>query len=253
VGVVWLTRFGLVLALALALLPPTALPTVSVPEVLAADDDLPDPPDLGDVVLEDALSDGEIIPPGTCPTGKALGENVDEGLILKVRGPCRPDDKEASVQVLMRGLGVQDGEVALEFKTVQGGDRAGTYLYMQVAGRNWIAAYLNPNEGTARLLQSVDGQVSTLGSREDLDQLVDPSDWNRAALRGSGSEVWLLVNDEPVLYSDDAAVGAGRAGVGLARSGSPNDGDEAAVVLRNLTVTALADADPERMPVSQAP
>jgi hypothetical protein len=252
VRVVWLTRFALVLVLTLMMLSPTLARDTGI-QTAHADDELPDPPALGDIILEDALADGKVIPTGICPTGKGIGETVGEGLILKVRGPCRPEDKESSVQVLMRGLGVQDGEVAIEFKTVQGGDRAGTYLYIQVAGRSWLAGYLNPAEGTARLLRSVDGQISTLGTREDLDPLVDPGDWNRAALRASGTEVWLLVNDEPLLYSDDAALGAGRAGIGLTRSGPLTDGEEAAVVLRNLTVTALADGDPARVPVYQAP
>jgi len=190
---------------------------------------------------------GKVIPARTCPTGKALGENVGEGLILKVRGPCQPDDKESSVQVLMRGLGVQDGGVAAEFKTVQGSDRAGTYLYTQVAGRSWLGYYLNPAEGTARLLKSVDGQISMLGLREDLDQVADLSDWIRVALRSSGSEVWLLVNDEPFLYSDDATRGAGRLWRGANPLGHafrwPGSGRRAAQPNRHCTGRRRSRAD----------
>src|SRR5689334_12785518 len=129
-----LRRFGVAVGLALAVLVQGVATTAA-----RAADPLPTPPDPGPVVMEDNLTDGRVIPPGTCPTGRALGENVGEGLILKVRGPCRPDDKEASVQVLMRGLGVQDGDVAIDFKAVQGIERAGLYLYVQVAGRSYLA------------------------------------------------------------------------------------------------------------------
>jgi len=216
-------------------------------------EEIPEPPALGAVVLRDALLDGTVIPTGACPTGRSLGETVSEGLRLKVQGRCRSEDSDATVQVLVRGLGTQDGETAVDFKPVAGAQRSSVRLFTRVAGRSWLAAYLNPGDGTATVMRSADGAVSELASRSDLGEQIRLTDWNRLALRTDGSQAWLLLNAQPMLYVSDAGDEAGRAGVGLSRLGSPDAGDEAAVVLRDLTVAALADGDAERAPVYQRP
>ena len=216
-------------------------------------DEIPEPPLLGAVVLRDALRDGTVIPTGVCPTGRAVGENVGDGLRLKVQGRCRSDDSDAIVQVLVRGLGTQDGEIAIDFKPVAGAQHSSVRLFTRVVGRSWLAAYVNPGDGTVTLMRSSDGAVSELASRSDLAEQIHASDWNRLALRTDGDQAWLLLNAEPVLYAQDAGEEAGRAGVGLARLGSPDSSDEATVLLRDLTVAALAEGDAERAPVYQRP
>ena len=77
---------------------------------------------------------------------------------------------------------------------------------------------------------------------------MDPSDWNRVALRVRGTEAWLLVNDVPVLYSAEALDQAGSVGVELVREGSTEDEDDAVVVFKDLTLSSVTGSDPTRAP-----
>ena len=78
----------------------------------------------------------------------------------------------------------------------------------------------------------------------------DPTAWNRVAVRTMGTDVWLLINDEPFLYAPDAIDQVGGVALELVREGNTEDEEEAVVVFKDLTLSSLPDTDPARAPKS---
>ena len=65
-------------------------------------------------------------------------------------------------------------------------------------------------------------------------------------MRMQGPELWLLVNDQPILSVSDGALTTGTMWVSLLRTGDPGDPQESAVVVRNLRLSGLAEGDQAR-------
>ena len=214
---------------------------------------VPTPPAVVGGVYANDLTGPEIFPTGECPGGKALGVNVGEGFKFTVRGKCVPDQAQANVAQLGRGIGFWDGDAALDFKVVVGQERATIALYARYLNRNGVEARVDVGAGELKLVQRKDGDMATLASRADLGSLIDASNWNRLAFRARGGEVWLLLNDVPVLYAADTIDQVGMVGIQVLRDGSPDDDDEVSVVFRDLTLSKVVDSPDERAPVYQAP
>ena len=89
-------------------------------------------------------------------------------------------------------------------------------------------------------LKSVNGQDSVIGQAQLLaGQGANAEGWMSMAIRVHGPQLWLLVNDQPVLYVEDTTFEAGGVMLQLYRSGSLDDDAETSVLLRNLRVTNL--------------
>ena len=97
------------------------------------------------------------------------------------------------------------------------------------------------------------GENKTVASRQGLGQVMDPTAWNRVALRVKGGEAWLLINDTPVLYTADVIDQSGGIGIALVREGDPEDEEEVVVVFKDLTLSTVAGAEPGRQPSYTAP
>lgn len=205
--------------------------------------DIPEPPAVDAMLLQSSLTGPDIFDARTCPTGLASGSYVGEGFKLSVKGRCVPDAPAANLPLPAPHTAVLDHDVAVDFKAVAGVDRAGLNLYARVRdSANLITAYINIGVGKIELIRR-DGAVNrTVSGRTDLADLIDRSDWNRVALRLRGKEVWVLLNDDPVLYAGDMSDQPGGIGIGLVREGNPNDTAEVAVVFRDLAISSLADS-----------
>jgi hypothetical protein len=116
-----------------------------------------------------------------------------------------------------------------------------------------FAASLSFGSGEATLFKRDGGNDTVVASRQDLHDTLDPTAWNRLALRVKGGEAWLLVNDEPYLYASDVIDQVGGVGLELIREGSTVDEEEIVTVFRDLTLSSLADADPARAPTHTSP
>lgn len=208
----------------------------------------PVPPDLGTAIVDDPLTAPSIFPVGNCPTGQAGGDVVGEGYIIKVRGRCRATDSVAEGAVRTRGLIFEDGDVALDVKVAQGNQRTGFNIFVRVREGSHVSAYLNPAAGFASLSMLQGGVATVLAENLTVEMAADPDAWNRVALRASGSNAWLLVNDEPVLFAPGVLTEFGEVGIRVLREGDLNDAAESAVVFRNLAVSALDNGDPDRAP-----
>jgi len=213
----------------------------------------PDAPALGNVVIDDPLTTPAVIPPLTCPSGLSVGENVSEGLIIKLHGRCEWNSPWTGLPMGASGLSILDGDTAVDFKVVRGGPRTLAGLIVRARQGSALTAWVNPNTGITGLIRTVDGFDEAIASRIDAHRLASRNDWNRVAVRTRGSEAWVLLNGQPILHTNAATVGVGGVEVAVLRDGNLDDPEEAAVVFRNLTVTTLAGGDPVRAPTYQAP
>jgi hypothetical protein len=234
-------------ALGLVLWPAAAPPTIQA--AAPAVQDMPASPGLGATLFESALTGPEVFAPGSCPTGAAGGENVGEGFKLSVRGRCVAGANAANLPVPGREITVWDGDLAIGFRVDAGAERAGINFYVRIRdSANLLSAYLNLAAGHIELFRRENGVNTVVASRQDLGDFMDPTDWNRLALRLRGGQVWLLINDEPVLHASDMPDYSGGIGLGLVREGNIDDQDEVAVVFRDLVLSGLegpADVEPE--------
>lgn len=206
----------------------------------------PSPPPLGAVTYENPLKEEKIFKASRCFGGLGMGHYVGEGFKLRLMGRCFLLLDESEMSVEAQGVRIGDGEVALDFKVVDLAERVRIGLYVRGVNEQLIGAHLHPARGEASLFTQVEGKANDLGYRNNV--VAPPYEWNTLALRVSGYNVWLLVNDEPVLHSGEVHADAGKVFLELIRDGNPDDEDEAAVVFRDLTLTALEGGDPERAP-----
>jgi hypothetical protein len=206
--------------------------------------DVPDPPELGEVLFQASLTGPEVFAPGRCPTGAAFGENVEAGFRLAVLGKCVSEAEAANLPVPGRDITIWDGDVALDFRVDAGAERAGINLFARIHEGRYLAAYLSLATGRAELFRRENGVNTVVASRDDLADL-DPSGWNRLALRFRGGQLWLLVNDTPMLYASDVLDQAGGIGIAVVREGNVGDTDEVAVMFKDLTVTGFAETPAE--------
>jgi hypothetical protein len=209
------------------------------------------PPPLGAVTYENPLRDERVFKAGRCFGGRAFTQYVGEGFKLRVMGTCfLLSEDEAWITVPANGVTVGDGDVALDFKVVDGLPRARVGLYVRNADGRQIGARVHPGKGEASLFSSFESQPTELASSYNLGSVLQPGDWNRMAMRVSGPDVWLLLNDEPVLYASGVHTAAGGVIVELVRDGTAGEDDkeESAIVVRNLELTALEGGEPSRAP-----
>jgi hypothetical protein len=219
-------------------------------------DGLPPAPQVGATVLEDALTTPGLLQPSTCPTGRGGGAFVGEGYLMKVVGLCYDGSSTAGFGVRFEGLAFSDGEARLEMKPVSAVERVRFSLEVrgQPSGGNWYYGAIEPSTGGAQILKLTNNQGAALDQRFDLATVLSPNDWNTLAIRARGPELWLLVNDRPVLHTTtDGAFDVGGVSLTLRRLGDLNDVQEVAAVVRNLRVSALADGESGRVPTYQRP
>jgi hypothetical protein len=197
-------------------------------------------PDVGPVRLEDPLTAPGLLRAGRCPTGRNLGEFVGDGYILKVTGKCSENDPVAiAAPSPFQGLTFSDGEVRLEARAVSGHDRVAFVLGVrgQTPAAGSYQATIMPGRGVASLTTG----TSEVAMRTGLGGRLAPDGWNSLAVRAQGPNLWVLLNDEPILTTTDPAYQSGSVFIGVRRLGDANDSPESAVVVRNLRVSSLAE------------
>jgi hypothetical protein len=229
------------------------------------------------MIFEDDLSKPNSIPPFICGTKRAGVDYIGEGLRIKLTGRCNNNVFVAAVGPTVRGLTFVDGEVRMEVKAVSGAGRArlGINARNQPFGPGSLTSPETVPESYAVAIEPGTGRglignpPHAITNRTDLAGVIAIEDWNTVALRAKGTEFWLLVNDQPVLYSSDTSPESGDVSFSLLRltpaagqidveareriQDDPEDTTEVAAVFRNLKVSALAEGDPARAPVYQRP
>jgi hypothetical protein len=228
---------------------PAAAPaSPSTAAAIANDSSLPAPPAVMAGVYADPMTGGKVFPSGVCGTGYARGDLTPDGLELTVLGQCFYDAPISELSVTGKGLSIADGDVAVNMKVTNHADRARPAVYARIRDGKMLGASFSYPTGQIVLFKRDGADDTTLASRQDMSAVMDPAGWNRVALRVRGTEAWLLVNDVPVLYSDQAIDQAGGVGIELVREGSTVDEDDAVVVFKDLTLSSVTGSDPTRAP-----
>jgi hypothetical protein len=246
-----------------------AVALIGSPSIALAED--PSPPAVGMTILEDDLSGPTLIQPFACRTGRGGMDYVGEGLRLKLTGVCNEGDIFAAFGPTISGLTMVDGEARVDVKAVSGIEHArfqinarsqpstpGALRSAATVPLSYVVG-VEPGLGWA-LIGKTPGNYPAL-ERTDLTGVLSTDDWNTVSIRLQGPNVWLMLNDQPVLFFSDDSVDRGGVVLPIVRTkdgpertrNDPNDTSEVAVVLRNLRVSTLADADPARMPTYQRP
>jgi hypothetical protein len=161
---------------------------------------------------------------------------------MKVSGRCRDTSRTAGVGSYVAGVTLPDGEVRVEVRVGSSPARARLRIHARVdaSGETGYSANLTLGQGWAEFYHYGGAQSTFLAARGDLARLLQPGDWNTVAVRLRGRDMWLLVNDEPVLFADGPAAEPGRVSLEFVRIGNPDDQEEVTATVRHLLISALA-------------
>jgi hypothetical protein len=202
-------------------------------------------PGVGATIIEDPLMAPGVLTASTpCPTGAGIGEFVGEGYILKVSGRCAPNASGPGIlSPRLQTPAFTDGEIAVEFKVVNGVSRADLWLAFRESSAGGYQLSLVPAAGSLSLALIRGTTANVLAFQRALTSEIRPEDWNSLAIRARGSRFWVLINDQVIFEAEDAGntFESGSIRFMLTRLGSVNDREETAVVFRNFRVSSLAE------------
>ena len=171
---------------------------------------------------------------------------------MRVSAKCSESQLYPIVDTPVEGLTVPDGEVSVEIKVADDASAGAFAISMRRPARradapDGIYGGIDFARGSALIVRWVMGGSTILAERNDLAGL-RRDDWNRLALRADWPRLWLILNDEPILSATDQMFDAGGVALHTLRFTQPDDSAEVAVLVRNLRVSELAAARPERAP-----
>jgi hypothetical protein len=209
-------------------------------------------------VLQDALSGPGALQPTECPTGRSSGTFREGGYVLRAAGRCQENQPVVFASTgPVNDLTVPDGEIRFQVRTLAGSDRLRLRIAVRAdpatGGSRGYLLRLDPGRGVADLVAATSDQGALLDVRTDLKQRLASTDWATVTLRMRGPDLWVLLNDEPLLSGRDAAFTTGSLYITALRLGDAGDDVELAVALRNLTVSQLAGSAVARQPVYSGP
>jgi hypothetical protein len=206
-------------------------------------------PALGQVFYQDDLAATIFRDDMSCPSGLNSAKYTREGLVFRVTGLCQPEDPYPRMSWMTSGLDLNDGELRFSFRAVENEDRARLRVEFRSdnAGK-FTTAELGLGDGSLDLTwQTPDGEEMTV-SRQGLRDWIRSDQWNTLAMRGQGSKVWVLLNEQLVVEAETAPIpGRLRPGgmvLGVVRSGGIEDTAETAVMFRDLHVSYPAPTEP---------
>lgn len=239
----------LVLATVLALTTSLAVPVVEA-------QDQP-PPQLGEVVVADAMTAPGLARPQDCPTGANPAQFGEDGLTLTLNGSCFSAAGFDRFKVVsFPGLRVPDGEVRFDVRVTSGIDQFSLGVSARQTPYTPGMSVTTMRQAQVSLIRKTD-QASVMFAREStfrrhgLAALLQPDTWFNVAIRLQGNTVWLLIDDQPFMSSADPGGDAGNGtnlSVVLQLFEPEGDRQDVVLTLRNFKVTALAGSEVERLP-----
>ena len=127
------------------------------------------PPEVGDVILEDALAAPGLPNMYTCPTGRVTRQFANDGLTITASGGCQEPGGFAGSGIDGVGsLKFVDGEFRVEFRQLAGLDKTQLGINVRTSNQSGFSGYfsnLNVTRGTLNFGVSVNGQGKPLGQR----------------------------------------------------------------------------------------
>ena len=212
-------------------------------------------PAVGAPILADPLARRGVVQPGACPT--RLNDRIfqDASYLLRVTGRCNESSQVAAVDERVDGLSFADGEVRFDLNVLSGAERARFQLWFrdQPGPTARYALALEPARGLVQLLKQANGKQAVVAARRDLGALLVGQQWIEVALRAQGPSFWVLIDEQPVLVGSEGSFERGGVSFYLSRQRDLDDDAEAAVALRHLRISPLAEGDPGLAPTYQPP
>lgn len=217
------------------------------------------PPTPGAVLYEEPMNAKEYAPnrlslflPFECPTGRGRSEFVSDGFRMETRGKCYDNSQGVTVgQWRNLFVDIPDGELRFDFKVVRGWQRSGISVDMRAQKELADGSYgfaLAPGLGVAVITKLDHGENSLLARRADLGGLLNRDGWNSFAVRMLGPQLWLLLNDQPVLKAEDGAISRGGFTLAIDRLGNPDDDEHLEVVFASFRISEIKGAPKSRRP-----
>jgi hypothetical protein len=206
-------------------------------------------PEVGNAVIEDPLTAPGFLVAKTCPTGRGGSSFQPDGVRLRIAGLCEPDQAGVFFETDVESIRFRDADIRLELKVVGGRERSIFRVFFRAQGRGAYVLSLLPDEGYLVLDLLADGRATTLAERDGLNRFFPADRWTALGLRLEGPNIWVLLNDEPVLSIADGTFDGGSLTFQLARWGDPNNGPEVVALARNLRISALRGSLPARAPI----
>jgi hypothetical protein len=230
-----------------------SIPPVPAPPMLSA------VPNVGD-----AIYDGPFTGPGLantyrCPTGRVETVTVGEGYMQKVSGRCQDGQNFTNAGTgALKALQIGDGELRFEYRAVTGRDRlqlqARVRLQDHPTNSVGYVVVIQPNRGLLELRrQTAPNEGATIDARLDLAERLQTDDWVSIAASVQGPNLFVSLNDEPMLAAYDTTFDRGSVQFATIRLGHLDDAAETAVVMRNLRVSSLSGGAEDRAPWHQTP
>jgi hypothetical protein len=217
------------------------------------------PPTPGTLVLElPFVTQGSDEVSLSCPSGRNRPEYTDEGLLLRVSGRCLDSSSFAAASFFVEGLHVPDGEIRFAFRPREGADRGELRVWFREQGPlTGYSLTLSLATGGMQLRRLTGfpqsgGTSTVLAERAGSSPPFTQSDWSRLAIRLFGPNLWVLLNEEPVLVYADPSFSSGRLWVELLRIGDLDEPSPTVVLIRDFVISALSEPTighwPRRVP-----
>jgi hypothetical protein len=199
------------------------------------------PPALGETVLEQPLTGSGVFQSGVCPTGRNETDFTADGFLMRVTGKCREANPFAGISAPLQGVKLPDGDVHAQVRFGAASERAIYRTYFregpELSGGYWV----DLTTRGAFLYRGARGRAPVfLGGRDDLARLIAPGAWVSVAVRVQGADLWVLVNDEPVVYAWDPTYSEGEVWIEFDRTGDAADQQETSITIRNLRISRVA-------------
>jgi hypothetical protein len=207
-----------------------------------------DPPALTGVLFQDELKTPELFWPDTCTTGLGAGTFYEEGLHVRIAGRCYPGLNAASMGIEQPDVRVGDGEASVEFRLESSSDRARFGLDLWNMDQAHLVVLIDVSDDTALIAQVKQSGIVPLGQRQGVGMRITPGGWTTLAMRKLGSQVWVLINDQPFMQVEDQQQIIGAVRFFSTRAGTPDGPGEMTLSLRNAKVSSVEGADPGRVP-----
>lgn len=206
------------------------------------------PPPVGPLAIDDPLSQRGTLWGRRCATQKNAVDFVSDGYRVTLNGKCTPEAQDVGLGEVIRGLAFRDGEVRVELRPIANVGALRVRIYLRAESDlsgGYVAEYL-PGRAEALIVKRDPGAPKFLARRTDLRGLAGPSEWTSLAVRLHRSQIWMLIDDRPVLWAVDDAYDGGKAFFWFVKPDRIEDPSDTVVVMRNLRVADLADAPPDR-------
>ncbi|MFN8524631.1 MAG: hypothetical protein U0821_16160 [Chloroflexota bacterium] len=200
------------------------------------------PPPVGPVTKERSLSSPQPAPEQFSPNGRCSFLATADGLRIRTTGRCADDTSNTQIILNYPDTVISDGEARVQVRLVEGSERAAVGLWIRHSDGRGIIAAVHPVSGWAEIVQTGPEGTKVAARRTDLIGRISRDDWFTVAIVAKGPEIFLLIDDKPLLSAKAESPPEGQVRLSTFRTGNVDDTDGVAALFRDLRVSQLAES-----------